>query len=274
MKSGKKHSIVLAMVLSFLFLSCMAYAAQPSVITSKPNEGLEIIYPIMTTIPLNTPHIFNFHISNVSNGWMLDAKIPITCYFHLYNISGEHLCDLYFNSSDYEHKFDIEVPVTAQNFSYVGAYTIWFGCNTSSLGGQMKETIYATADGIENSTYNSVTLMALLIGITLALAAATFLFAYLYANTDAVQKHLKILFLGASLLMGIASLSVQEIFSNKFDPDIALNISDTIGSIYTMSLWVFRLVMAVFIVWLIWTTARNALAGGKSETSQVEHERR
>lgn len=97
------------------------------------------------------------------------------------------------------------------------------------------------------------------VSVTVALLGVSFVLAYIYANTDKVNKFLKILFLGACLLLSISTLGIQEDIIRANEPTVNATIYAAVYTNYNMTLWVFRIVMAAFIVWLIYAGAMNML---------------
>lgn len=97
------------------------------------------------------------------------------------------------------------------------------------------------------------------VSVTMALVCGSFLMAYIYANTDKVNKFLKILFLSAALLMGASSLAIQDDIISANAPTVNATILAAVHTNYNMELWVFRIVIIAVIVWLIYTGAMNAL---------------
>jgi hypothetical protein len=97
------------------------------------------------------------------------------------------------------------------------------------------------------------------VSVTMAMIAGSFLFAYLYANTDRLNKFLKILFLAAALLMGIGTLGIQENIIDSNAPTVNATIIGAVQTSYSMQIWIFRIVMTLFVVYMIYMGAMYAL---------------
>jgi len=91
------------------------------------------------------------------------------------------------------------------------------------------------------------------VSVTIALIAGSFLMAYLYANTDKLNKFLKLLFLGAALLLSIASLAIQEDIINANQPTSNATLLAAVYSTYNMQIWVFRIVLIGILLYIIYS---------------------
>ena len=114
-------------------------AAPPFLASDAPN-GFFIESEIPTYHQQDTHHNFVAHVFNYSNG------IPIThnisCYFHLYNVHGNHVAEMY--DSTVDHNFDFEFAPNAKNFSTLGSMSYIIQCNNSVAGGFLSAPFQVT----------------------------------------------------------------------------------------------------------------------------------
>ena len=152
-----------------------------------------------------------------------------------------------------------------------------FKCNGSTteedaIGGTY-QTVYrggfvtletrVSREGSEGSEWKGLTLLSYSLGMCLSLIATMFLFAYLYSRTDPLNKFLKLLFLGASLLSGITSLAFQTDLISDRTNLVDLTSVAGVGDTYGMAIWIFRIVIVVTLLWLVWAGAHAVLGNKK-----------
>lgn len=115
----------------FLFLSLSLVTAQPPFNPVITEEGIDIIFPPFNMLETSVNQTFHFHAQNSSDGVFLTDS-EVTCSFHLYNSTGEHI---YKNDNDvaFDPPIDWEVLILGGNFSDVGSYGYVFECNSTAL---------------------------------------------------------------------------------------------------------------------------------------------
>ena len=111
-------------------------SAQPPVqtIVSDADFGIIIDFPKIDFIKQSQSHSFNFHLFNKSDGAPLTDPSIISCYYHLFNQSGEHSINTEPIPFD-DTGLDWEIKVEGENFSVKGLYSFLIGCNTSAISG-------------------------------------------------------------------------------------------------------------------------------------------
>lgn len=124
------------------------------------SEGLEIEYPIIRIIKQSQTTTFRFHVYNATSGFPMD-NTTLTCFFHLLNMSGNHIYDR--EVIEFDHPFDFEIHLNGNNFTDVGEYSYVFQCNDSSIGGFTGENFRVTTDGEDESTTDITAIMIVII---------------------------------------------------------------------------------------------------------------
>lgn len=242
------------LILILLLIPILTMAAPPITEITEFDDGLFIEYPPFEAYKVNTSVDFYFHVFNQSNG--VPVISGIVCYFHLYDRNKNHLFNDRDSTSD---NFDYEFSIDGNNLTEFGYYAYVIQCNDSDHGAFVAHEFYVTNDGEPINEEKSILTLAIVLGLTIALMLAAFLFAYIYANTDKLNRFLKILFLGASLLCGISAIAVQTIVSEKYEAFLRVTTAGMAMAGYNLVLWVFRITIATVLVWLIYTAAMNAL---------------
>ena len=126
-----------------LFSISIVFAVPPITQTFLGDIGLQVKYPALNIIKHGSDIEFSFHIYNLTSGKPITNGI--TCYYHLYNNTGEHILEL--EDSTSSTSFDYEFDVGSNNFSYIGSYCYLISCNTSTEGGFAEVPFKVTETG-------------------------------------------------------------------------------------------------------------------------------
>ncbi len=134
----------------FLFIFLFSFslvAAQPPFEAVILNQGIDIAFPQIDVLKLNSDFEFHFHVVNNSNGVMLD-NTTVNCGFHLFNSSGNHIFEDDSVNMDINGD-DFTILIDKNNFSRVDDYAYLFGCHneTQNIGGQISRGLEVTQDG-------------------------------------------------------------------------------------------------------------------------------
>ena len=160
-------------VFAFLFLVLLAV---PLVSAISPHvqaggdyfaEGFVIKYPSDVNFIQNSDYTFNFHVFNLSTGFPLTNK-TVSCYFHLYNQSGNHIVASQIPGYSFDHNFDFEIMVKGGNFSTVGRYSYIIQCNSTNFGGFDNVPLSVTSNGKEIPSGNLIIFFTILFLILIA----------------------------------------------------------------------------------------------------------
>jgi len=158
--------LILGMFLLFLIIPLVS-AVPPVTTTQQFTTGYEIRIPQDNILKTGQSYSFNIHVYNITNGYPIIKGI--SCYFHLYNSTGNH--QLILTSSTTDDIFDYEFLVAGGNFTN-GVYYANYQCNSSVLGGYHSEPIFVNPVGRETTTADSIFYIGLL----------TLLFSLLFAT--------------------------------------------------------------------------------------------
>ncbi len=163
-------------------------SAVPPFIPEENINGIEIFEQRITFLPLNTDYESHIHISNITNGMPLPND-EASCYFHLYNNSGNHV----FQSNPLEsliNGWDYEVLIKAGNFSNAGMFTYNIFCNTteitdqSGIGGVVKGNFEVNYSGKDLTESQSIIYFVLLGILILTLFAIFFGMSFLPSSNE------------------------------------------------------------------------------------------
>jgi len=165
-----------------LFMLSFVSAVPPVTEVGSFPEGFEIKYPNDRNIEQFKDYEFEFHVFNSSNGVPIidTGQDPaISCYFHLYNKSGNHIAELFENTPD--HIFDYSFHVDGANFTELGQQSYIIQCNSSTQGGFADVAFEVTTDGRTRKSIldNSMLLILLIIFVILFVLAYSTKIAWL-----------------------------------------------------------------------------------------------
>ncbi len=132
----------------FLLVLTPIISAQPPFEATVLEQGIDIAFPQIDVLKLNTAFEFHFHVVNKTDGAMLSST-DINCTFHLFNSTGNHLFQNNENVRMDDNGFDFVVNIDKNNFTNVGDYAYLFGCHspTPLIGGQIARGLEVTQDG-------------------------------------------------------------------------------------------------------------------------------
>jgi hypothetical protein len=159
---------------SFLFISIfllvffssinLVSAVPPVTTTQQFIEGYEIRIPQDNIIEMHKTYDFEFHVFNISTG--LPKTSGVSCYFHLYNETGNHVYEAMVNTVT--HDFDYGFKVDAGNFTRPAHFYYNIQCNSSTLGGDHSSLIEITKGNLTGSS-GSFGFFAIILALSLGL---------------------------------------------------------------------------------------------------------
>ena len=134
---------------SFIFLFLIVFSNLGSSVPPVTNvqqftEGYDIRNPLDNVIKAGQSYEFEFHIFNISNGKPVFQNV--SCYFHLYDQTGENVVVLTDATADTQ--FDYGFNVNGNNFTKSGDYYYNIQCNSSNLGGYNSAVVTVTPNGL------------------------------------------------------------------------------------------------------------------------------
>jgi len=156
------------LLILLLFLIPLVSAAPPFTLESDGTADFEIKSPSVDIVKQNGNFEWEIHVYNRSTG--LPINKDISCYFHLYNSSGNHILELI--DTDPSHTFDYSFNVGGGNFSEIETHPYVIQCNSSTQGGFFSSEIDVTKSGDHEETKDAivgVVIIILMLGVTLLL---------------------------------------------------------------------------------------------------------
>lgn len=171
---------ILLFAMIFLFAILPLVSSAPPFVSTNTQGGCQIVPLIRDTLKQNADFDFNFHVINQSNGYPL-SNSSISCVFHLYNQTGDHVFFENLKNDPISEHFVINefvARINGTNFSKVGNYAYQVQCNgTATVGGCAEKGLFiVTPSGIEATTGRALIDMGLLFVLLLFLTGAVFIF--------------------------------------------------------------------------------------------------
>ncbi|MBW1784178.1 MAG: hypothetical protein JRL30_25990 [Deltaproteobacteria bacterium] len=143
----KKIILLVCCIFLILLIIPIVNSAPPfqQIIDTQGADGLTIEVPVNEFIIINQDIKANIHVFNTSDG-LLMTNDTVTCRFHIYNITGNHMLDewMKFDVGDGDFYTNID---GAGNFSEEGFRSFIIQCNTSTYGGSAIGSVTITQDG-------------------------------------------------------------------------------------------------------------------------------
>lgn len=152
-KTNEGKIIILIMIMFFFSgISYSFVSAAPPIATVT--GGYSIAVPQSDIAQIGQDFNFQFHIYNISNGIPINSGV--SCEFHLYNSTGDHLYSSEISAPDPVDIYDYEFFVTGGNFSVPNLYYYYIACNSSNLGGFSTDSFLVTPTGIIPTTFQGI----------------------------------------------------------------------------------------------------------------------
>jgi len=220
-----KYKILPVIIFIFLFSMPMVLAV-PIPFSETTTTGFDIKYPPVDTIIQYQDYEFEFHVFNKTNGVPVyaDGQSEISCYFHLYNSSGNHIAEMF--DATPSHTFDYTFLVNGANFSQLGPYSYIVQCNSSNQGGFDSVPFRVTPTG---QPFYTETANILIIGI-IALMFIAIIFFVLALSIEIIP--VRVFFLGLSALMVLMTIGMLSSIYYKVLQ--FTSIAESFGSIYIL----------------------------------------
>lgn len=143
--------------------------------------SLQVEFPIIEAIKINTDHELSFRVFNISNGLRLDNE-SVVCTFNLNDKNGRGIINesfLEFNTINN----DWEIIILGANFSEIGGYNALVDCNDGGFGGFAEFDIIVTKTGFILDISEALIYFILALGVFfLFILAFYFMLATPYSN--------------------------------------------------------------------------------------------
>lgn len=240
----------LSFIFVLLLLVSVAQAAQINV-----NNGLQLRYPVIEWIPLNTAFDIPIHVYNLEDG--LAVTTDVNCTLHVYNETGKHIYTNWTTTVD--HDYDYEFEISDSLLTTSGSYSISVYCycdqcssTNTDLGGFVSETFGANTDGKPKRT-DGLGSLAFIIAIPLILGIFMIVGAATMGKEHGV---LKIILFLLSVPLTWTSLHFAMIAVVRYYELMALQ--NAIGTFVYWSAWVFFVLLSYFIIYAIWKATEVA----------------
>jgi hypothetical protein len=174
-KKSDKHLITISLFL-ILFLPLVS-SASPFITTEE--NSLLIEHPYQETIKAGQDYHFHFHVFNVSDNYKSVNMSLVTCSFHLYNSSGNHIFKNNYGVGS-DDVLDYEQIILGGNFTKNKYYGFVFQCNSSGETGVYEATFYVTENG--DSINTGIGLIYFL--VTIFAFGIFFLLGWIFLNIE------------------------------------------------------------------------------------------
>jgi hypothetical protein len=250
----------LYITLFMLLLAFPLVSAKNPIQISSVGAGLEIQFPAEDYLEANITHDFNFHIFNSSTGLAVNSTaITVTCFFHLYNETGNHLLKLI--DTVPSNTFDYEFEVGGGNWTFLGEYSYIVQCNTSTQGGFAAVPITITSSGLEQNISRTQTITRSI--YFLFIISIILFLAFLFVPSKPTVKWTYFLISIMFLLQ-----SVNILYVGMLDEVINPRIEQFFSFLATSSFILFWFAMGLLIVMWILSTLQTILFNKKQKQQE------
>lgn len=173
-------------VILFLVILVLPLVMSQSFVQTT-DTTLDLSYPKYQYVALNQDFDLHLHVINSTS---IMKNTSTTCFIHLYNITGGHICE---NWLDFDtNKLEWELTIDKGNFTTRGVHAYILLCNsTSNEVGFASGNFIVNTNGVAPPENNVFVFFAL--GFIIVVASMTGLFLYtlgLFVEEDFTMKHL------------------------------------------------------------------------------------
>jgi hypothetical protein len=263
-----KRLIFFSFLLILLF-AAVVMAAPPQVSSNVGLTGLDIKYPEITTLKLNSPFEFEFHVFNRQDGNPVITNV--NCTFNLYNQTGGHIFET--SQTVVNHKFDYSIDVPGTYFNYEGEYAYIIQCNgtvqefivssgaeaviTAHRGGYVSVPFEVTANGRPIDDARVTITAGVLIAISIMFMLFAGILAYVGVALDTIHPFMRYGSIMFSLLFGSLGFGVIERIISDKATVLGLNITGGVFGGLSLAIWTSRLAMTAFVIYMIYYSMKS-----------------
>lgn len=236
---------VTPLILFLIVITLLPLASSASPFISASDNGCQITPIVRDTLSVNQAFDFNFHVFNFSNGVPL-SNTTLSCYFHLYNQTGDHSYSTTLKNDPYsEHQVINEwaARLSETNFSSSGYYAYLVQCNGTQMGCEDKGAFKVIDNVVTDTASSDWRIFVILILLAMSLlvfslwsesyafsfiTGAAFILAGVYSMiygfdgvTDVYTRAIGFILLGIGVILAIISAfgMVGDNYGNKEEDD-------------------------------------------------------
>jgi len=221
-------------------------AVKPVTQISQGADILEIRIPQAEHLKVNRDVHANIHVFNKSTGLPVTNRSGVSCYFDLYNQTGDHLIETLELESDGEIEWEIDISGT--NFSSTGTYSFVVWCNNSGQGGFVSSGFDVTTSG-EDEVEDNMPLI--IIGGILVIIILYFIVLIRMFSERQFTEHglIKMLFYLVAFWVVLIPLAIMSSFLEHYaGPEDVISL---INVLYEMMVYLNYFITIYFILWFI-----------------------
>lgn len=239
---NKAEKFLIVLFLSVILTTIVQ--AAPTKFQTTPDNGCEISPVFRESLKVGQSFDFNFHVFNKTNGMPISGS-TISCYFHLYNQTGDHsYFTILTNDPISEHNVINEwaARLSGTNFTSVGTYAYLVQCNgTAIYGGCADKGGFSVTDsGYVITSANTTTFQT---SIIIFLVMAIF---FLIIGLNIQNTAFKIILMG----IGGILLFMAVLYNAVFIGQTFSELPDVVEGFATF-LMVLKILLGIFIVGLL-----------------------
>lgn len=218
-----------------IIISSLGFAVPPFQKTISLDPVLNIVYPKIEYIPLNSIISLHFHVYN-SSGFLLKND-TVDCEIHVYNSTGNHIQEDNLSFDSNEVDFYIQLNETIVNNE--GKYSYIIHCNNSEAG--FISTNFEIRKNDRNNPFEMTYLIALL-SLLIFVGFIMFFFKHIQ-----LKEHwfLKIFLQFIILFMGFVSLFIGYMALI----DTGINAMLQLGGIYIFLIFTILIVLIFYFIY-------------------------
>jgi len=232
----------------FIFLSLFLISlviAQPPFETRLNENGYQIFFPEFEIVPANTPFNLHIHVSNISDGMPLE-NTEVSCFVHLYNVSGNHTFESNAMSVD-SNLHDWDLFLAPGNFT-PGVHGFYIWCNSTEFGGEVKGTFLVTNSGNSIEEGNSSVLN---ITIIFFMILSILLFINFIIVKDKPQVKWTSFLIGFIFLLTALNIISLVLLDSSVNPKITDFIGSFVGISFLFYWFAFGLLAVIWFITIL-----------------------
>jgi len=256
-KEKKKGILIVCLIVAMMFF-LVGFVSSDKVITNNALNGYQIFAPAFDVIPSGQNFNLHVHASNISTGRPL-LNTEISCYLHLYNITGNHTFESRILDKD-SNLLDHEIFIDGANFTQ-GQHGFYIWCNSTDFGGEIKGLYEVTYSGKQMSSSNAILYVPLFLVFFFIFFVVIFLINLLPSENTrdeegklvsiSLLKYLRPILAFIAWMLFIGIVYVASNLSFAYLPDTL--VADLLFKLFYIC---FGLTLPIIVVWFIYIFAQ------------------
>jgi len=247
--------LILLLLIVFMLSISIVFAVKPITQIAEGDNVLEVRIPQADHLKVGRDVHANIHVFNRSTGLPVSNITGVSCYFDLYNQTGDHLIEVLELESDGELEWEIDIA--GSNFSATGSYSFIIWCNNSVNGGFVSAGFDVTSTG-EDEVVDNMPLVV--VGGLLAIIVLYFIVLIRMFSERTMTEHglVRMLFYLIAFWAVLIPLNILTLFLEHYagPEEVIANIE----ILYEVMIYLNYFITIYFVLWFLIQLLKKVMA--------------